>query len=83
MGQMRGGVSKEIGILREKLIDFAALIELELDFAEEDVEFANRDHLYKLIDDCGVDIIDRVKDLEGVFDLSNQPSEFSFSKYVF
>ncbi len=51
LGQMRGGVSKEIEILRQQLIDFAALIELELDFAEEDVEFANREHLYKLIDE--------------------------------
>jgi tRNA modification GTPase len=47
--QMRGGFSDEIKILREKLIHFASLIELELDFAEEDVEFANRDDLKKLI----------------------------------
>jgi tRNA modification GTPase len=42
LNQMKGGFSTEIKILREKLIEFAALIELELDFGEEDVEFANR-----------------------------------------
>jgi tRNA modification GTPase len=47
--QMRGGFSDEIAALRQELIDFASLIELELDFAEEDVEFANRDELKKLI----------------------------------
>lgn len=45
MRQMRGGFSHEIQQLREELVDFASLIELELDFAEEDVEFANRDQL--------------------------------------
>ncbi|MFY0644360.1 MAG: tRNA uridine-5-carboxymethylaminomethyl(34) synthesis GTPase MnmE [Bacteroidia bacterium] len=49
MDQMRGGFSKEIAALRQELIDFAALIELENDFGEEDVEFANRDHLKDLI----------------------------------
>jgi len=49
MQQMRGGISNEIKKLRQELIDFAALIELELDFSEEDVEFANRDALRKLI----------------------------------
>jgi tRNA modification GTPase len=43
--QMRGGYSQELQRLRTELIDFAALIELELDFGEEDVEFANRDAL--------------------------------------
>ena len=47
--QMRGGISNEIQELRQQLIDFASLIELELDFSEEDVEFANRDELRKLI----------------------------------
>lgn len=50
MHQMRGGFSKDIGHLRQELIDFAALIELENDFGEEDVEFANRDKLKTLID---------------------------------
>ena len=48
--QMRGGFSKEISVLRQELIDFAALIELELDFSEEDVEFADRSKLVGLID---------------------------------
>ncbi|MCF6307384.1 MAG: tRNA uridine-5-carboxymethylaminomethyl(34) synthesis GTPase MnmE [Flavobacteriaceae bacterium] len=47
--QMRGGFSTEIKILRQELLNFASLIELELDFAEEDVEFANRDEFQKLI----------------------------------
>ncbi len=49
--QMRGGVSSEIQILRQKLLDFVSLIELELDFGEEDVEFANRESLEKLINE--------------------------------
>ena len=47
--QMRGGFSNEIQQLRQELIDFASLLELELDFSEEDVEFANRDKLKALI----------------------------------
>jgi tRNA modification GTPase len=49
LNQMRGGFSAEINRLREELIHFASLIELELDFGEEDVEFAGRDDLRKLI----------------------------------
>lgn len=49
MQQMRGGFSNEIKRLREELIHFASMIELELDFGEEDVEFANRDDLKQLI----------------------------------
>lgn len=49
MNQMRGGFSKEIALLREKLINFASLIELELDFSEEDVEFASRPELQSLV----------------------------------
>ncbi len=49
LNQMRGGFSKKIQKLREELIHFASLIELELDFGEEDVEFAKRDDLKKLI----------------------------------
>jgi tRNA modification GTPase len=49
INQMRGGFSREINHLREELIHFASLIELELDFGEEDVEFAKRDDLKKLI----------------------------------
>jgi tRNA modification GTPase len=49
LGQMRGGFSKKLGVLREELIHFASMIELELDFGEEDVEFADRDDLRQLI----------------------------------
>jgi len=49
LDQMRGGFSKEISLLREELIHFASLIELELDFGEEDVEFANRADLEILV----------------------------------
>ncbi|MBL7922376.1 MAG: tRNA uridine-5-carboxymethylaminomethyl(34) synthesis GTPase MnmE [Bacteroidia bacterium] len=49
MQQMRGGFSNKIKLLRENLINFASLIELELDFSEEDVEFANRTDLKNLI----------------------------------
>ena len=49
MQQLRGGFSTQLQQLREQLVQFASLIELELDFAEEDVEFANRDQLKSLI----------------------------------
>jgi tRNA modification GTPase len=52
--QMRGGFSKEIAGLREELINFASLIELELDFAEEDVEFADRSRLSGLLETISV-----------------------------
>ena len=48
--QMRGGFSNEIKVLRDELLNFASLIELELDFAEEDVEFANRNQFKDLIE---------------------------------
>jgi tRNA modification GTPase len=47
--QMRGGFSNVLSALRDKLIQFSALIELELDFATEDVEFADRSALHQLI----------------------------------
>ncbi|MBM6500498.1 tRNA uridine-5-carboxymethylaminomethyl(34) synthesis GTPase MnmE [Flavobacterium macrobrachii] len=49
MQQMRGGFSSEIAKLREELLNFASLIELELDFAEEDVEFADRTQFKELL----------------------------------
>ncbi len=49
MQQMRGGFSAKIKALRNDLIDFASLIELELDFSEEDVEFADRSALLELV----------------------------------
>ncbi len=51
MDQMRGGFSEALEKLRTKLLKFTSLIELELDFAEEDVEFADRTQLIKLIEE--------------------------------
>ena len=56
LNQMRGGFSKKIKALREELIHFASMIELELDFAEEDVEFANRAQLVELINTLQIEI---------------------------
>ena len=49
INQLRGGFSNEISILRSELLNFASLIELELDFGEEDVEFADRKKLKAII----------------------------------
>ncbi len=49
LGQMRGGFSSKIKELRQQLVNFASLIELELDFSEEDVEFADRTQLSTLL----------------------------------
>ncbi|MEN7549985.1 tRNA uridine-5-carboxymethylaminomethyl(34) synthesis GTPase MnmE [Rapidithrix thailandica] len=54
MNQMRGGFSRQIAELREKLIHFASMIELELDFSEEDVEFADRSALQTLINELSL-----------------------------
>ena len=48
--QLRGGFSNKLQELRTKLIDFASLIELELDFSEEDVEFADRKQFENLLE---------------------------------
>ncbi len=53
---LKGEVSQTIKVLRDKLIHFAAMLELELDFAEEDVEFADRDMLNRLIIDIDLEI---------------------------
>ena len=58
--QMRGGVSKQLAELRQQLIDFVALIELELDFGEEDVEFADRTRLKLLIAEIA-QVIDKLR----------------------
>ncbi|NUY82326.1 tRNA uridine-5-carboxymethylaminomethyl(34) synthesis GTPase MnmE [Flavobacterium sp. MAH-1] len=50
MQQMRGGFSNEIANLRQELLNFASLIELELDFSEEDVEFADRTQFRELLE---------------------------------
>jgi tRNA modification GTPase len=49
LNQLRGGFRKEIEVLRDELIHFASLVELELDFSEEDVEFADRTQLRNLV----------------------------------
>lgn len=49
LNQLRGGFSRQLKDLRQQLIDFVALVELELDFGEEDVEFAHRDRLRQLM----------------------------------
>lgn len=61
LNQMRGGFSQEIKDLRGQLVHFASMIELELDFVEEDVEFASRDELRKLVEDILV-VINRLAD---------------------
>ncbi len=48
MSQMRGNFSRQLGELRDKLLEFVSLMELELDFSEEDVEFADRSHMLHL-----------------------------------
>ena len=54
MNQIKGGFSNAIELIREKLIEFTSLIELELDFSEEDVKFANRKDLNKLVADLKI-----------------------------
>lgn len=65
--QLRGGFSNELKELRDQLIHFASLVELELDFAEEDVEFADRTELLALI----VDVLKIITRLEESFELGN------------
>lgn len=67
LNQMRGGFSGEIKHLREELIHFASMIELELDFGEEDVEFASRDDLKELVNK----LLKVVNALIHSFDLGN------------
>jgi tRNA modification GTPase len=62
--QLRGGFSNQLQQLREQLVNFASLIELELDFAEEDVEFANRDQLKKLISEIATVITSLIQSFE-------------------
>ena len=51
MNQLKGGFSKELASLRSQLLEMASLLELELDFSEEEVEFADREKLLSLIED--------------------------------
>lgn len=67
MNQMKGGFSSELSKLRQKLLDFISLLELELDFSEEDVEFANRNELTKLL----IDLSTTVHELADSFSAGN------------
>ena len=67
MNQMRGGFAKKLADLRDKLLQFVSLIELELDFSEEDVEFANREQLHELT----VEIEQEIDALASSFQLGN------------
>lgn len=65
--QLRGNFSNELKELREKLIHFASLVELELDFAEEDVEFADRTELKQLVSD----VLHYILRMASTFELGN------------
>ena len=65
--QMRGAYSEELAALRSKLLHITSLLELELDFSEEDVEFADRKELAQLLDV----VRDRVESLQSSFRLGN------------
>lgn len=65
--QLRGGVSAKIQELRERLLNFSSLLELELDFSEEDVEFANREELQATLDE----IYQTVKNLSDSYQMGN------------
>jgi len=67
LNQMRGGISKTFKGLREQLINLTSLIELELDFSEEDVEFAKRDELKELV----IKILQQAKTLHDSFETGN------------
>jgi len=67
LNQMRGNFSSELSRLREKLLNFVSLIELELDFNEEDVQFADRAELQKM----AVEIEEKISKLADSFNLGN------------
>ncbi len=67
MSQMRGGVSKELAAMRSKLLELVTLMELELDFSEEDVEFADRTRLKALVDRTA----GHIRELKDSFRLGN------------
>jgi len=71
LNQLRGNFSHELSTLREKLIEFASLIELELDFGEEDVAFADRSALIDLVQQ----VLAKVKRLISSFTLGNAMKE--------
>ena len=57
MNQLKGGFSSELRVLREKLLTMTSLLELELDFSEEDVEFASRSELGALVEETLTHIV--------------------------
>lgn len=67
LNQMRGGFSNDLKNLRQQLVEFAALIELELDFSEEDVEFADRTKMFELLNKIKTE----VNNLKESFKLGN------------
>jgi tRNA modification GTPase len=67
MNQMRGVFSQELSLLRSRLLELASLMELELDFAEEDVEFADMSELQSLVDS----LLDRIGKLCDSFRMGN------------
>lgn len=67
MNQLKGGFSKELQTLRRNLLDLTSLLELELDFAEEDVEFADRTRLNNMVDEA----YSHIKKLSDSFRLGN------------
>ena len=67
LNQMRGGLSSELAALRERLLHFVALMELELDFSEEDVEFADRSQVTALASE----IEQKISRLAHSFDAGN------------
>lgn len=67
INQLRGGFSEKIKELRERLLNFSSLLELELDFSEEDVEFANREALQHTLDE----IYQTVKNLADSYQMGN------------
>ncbi len=67
LNQLKGGISQEISILRGDLLNFTSLIELELDFSEEDVEFADRTAMLNLIQN----LTSKLKDLVDSFQYGN------------
>ena len=67
INQLRGGFSKELQVMRSKLLEMTSLMELELDFSEEDVEFADRSQLKALLEET----LDKVNKLKDSFRLGN------------
>lgn len=67
LNQMRGGYTAELAALRDKLLHITSLLELELDFSEEDVEFADRSELHRLMEE----ILQRCQSLAASFRTGN------------